>query len=104
MAIASTSKPPAKSRVSQRERREWITGYLFILPATLLIAIFGLFPIIYAIYMSVHNWRLRKGAFIGLTNVTTRMNVALGIQSQGFAASCGLPPLASPSGNVASST
>lgn len=43
-------------------------------------------------------------AFIGLTNVTTRMNVALGIQSQGFAASCGLPPLASPSGNVASST
>ena len=70
MAIASTSKPPAKSRVSQRERREWITGYLFILPATLLIAIFGLFPIIYAIYMSVHNWRIRKGAFIGLTNYT----------------------------------
>ena len=68
MAIASSSNPPRKPRVTGRERREWITGYLFILPATLLIAIFGLFPIIYAIYMSVHNWRIRKGAFIGLTN------------------------------------
>lgn len=68
MAIASTSKPPRRPRVTGRQRREWFTGYLFILPATLLIAVFGLFPIIYAVYMSVHTWRIRKGAFIGLTN------------------------------------
>lgn len=55
-------------RVSATRRREWLTGYLFVLPATLLIAVFGLFPIAYALYMSVHRWRIRKGAFIGLDN------------------------------------
>src|SRR5690606_29741171 len=73
MALASTSEHSRKPRVTGRQRREWTTGYLFILPATLLIAIFGLFPIIYAIYMSVHNWRIRKGAFIGLTNYTNTL-------------------------------
>ncbi|MEU6644254.1 carboxymuconolactone decarboxylase family protein [Saccharomonospora sp. NPDC046836] len=33
-------------------------------------------------------------AFIGLTNFMTRTNTALGIESQGFSAACGLPPLA----------
>jgi AhpD family alkylhydroperoxidase len=37
-------------------------------------------------------------ARIGTMNMTARGNVALGIRSQEFAASCGLPPLAAPSG------
>jgi ABC-type sugar transport system permease subunit len=45
---------------------EWATGYAFVLPATLVIAVFGLFPIGYAAYMSVHRWRVRRGAYIGL--------------------------------------
>ncbi len=32
---------------------------------------------------------------IGFANLTTRANVALGIESEGFATSCGLPPMAS---------
>jgi AhpD family alkylhydroperoxidase len=36
-------------------------------------------------------------ARIGTMNMTARGNVALGIRSQEFAASCGLPPLTSPS-------
>jgi len=36
-------------------------------------------------------------AFIGLANVAARMNVALGIEAQGFSAACGLAPLAQPS-------
>ncbi|MGY1710622.1 carboxymuconolactone decarboxylase family protein [Geodermatophilus sp. SYSU D00758] len=36
-------------------------------------------------------------ARIGLMNATARSNVALGIRSQEFSASCGLPPLATPS-------
>jgi AhpD family alkylhydroperoxidase len=36
-------------------------------------------------------------ARIGTMNMTARGNVALGIRSQEFAASCGLPPLATPS-------
>ncbi|MGY1720075.1 carboxymuconolactone decarboxylase family protein [Blastococcus sp. SYSU DS0552] len=36
-------------------------------------------------------------ARVGAMNLTARANVALGIRSQEFAASCGLPPLATPS-------
>ena len=36
------------------------------LPATLIIGVFGLFPIGYALYMSVHRWRIRQGSFLGL--------------------------------------
>jgi alkylhydroperoxidase family enzyme len=35
-------------------------------------------------------------AFIALANLVSRANVALGIESEGFAASCGLKPLAAP--------
>jgi alkylhydroperoxidase family enzyme len=41
---------------------------------------------------------------IGWMNVTARANIALGIEAQGFSASCGLQPLASPSADVVSST
>lgn len=53
---------------SRQERRDWLTGYLFVLPATVLIAIFGLFPIVYSVYMSLHQWRVRQGPYIGLRN------------------------------------
>jgi alkylhydroperoxidase family enzyme len=36
-------------------------------------------------------------AIIGFANLTTRPNVALGIESDGFAAACGLRPLSRPS-------
>ena len=37
-------------------------------------------------------------AFIGLANLYTRTNTAIGIESQGFSAACGLKPLAIPGG------
>jgi len=40
---------------------------------------------------------LELTARIGAMNLTARGNVALGIRSQEFSASCGLPPLAAPS-------
>ncbi|MFW3171135.1 carboxymuconolactone decarboxylase family protein [Geodermatophilus sp. CPCC 206100] len=40
---------------------------------------------------------LELTARIGTMNLTARANVALGIRSQEFSASCGLPPLAAPS-------
>jgi len=36
-------------------------------------------------------------AFVGMSNMGTRTNTALGIESQGFAAACELRPLATPS-------
>ena len=43
-------------------------------------------------------------AVIAFANFTTRPNVALGIESDGFAAACGLKPLAEPSGAVPSAS
>jgi multiple sugar transport system permease protein len=48
--------------------REQLTGYLFILPALIVILVFGLFPIIYSFYMSLFNWRVTKGAFVADKN------------------------------------
>jgi alkylhydroperoxidase family enzyme len=41
-------------------------------------------------------------AYIALANVYTRTNIAFGIEAQGFAAACGLKPLAEPSTHVGS--
>ena len=43
--------------------RDNVTGYLFIAPAMLVIIIFGLIPIGYAVYMSFHRWWVRKRGF-----------------------------------------
>jgi alkylhydroperoxidase family enzyme len=43
-------------------------------------------------------------AFIGMSNMVTRNNVALGIESQGFSAACDLNPLARPSPAVRSAS
>lgn len=47
---------------------------------------------------------LELSAFIGGANMTSRTNVALGIESEGFAAACGLKPLAEPSRQPAMAT
>lgn len=47
---------------------------------------------------------LELTAFIGFANTASRVNTALGIESQGFAEACGLRPLAAPSGAVLSTT
>ena len=52
----------------QRRIREYLTGYLMIFPATFLIFLFGIFPVGFALFVSVHKWRLRRGDFIGITN------------------------------------
>jgi alkylhydroperoxidase family enzyme len=41
-------------------------------------------------------------AWIGFSNMSTRGNVALGIEAEGFAAACDLRPLAQPTARVAS--
>src|SRR4030066_1113252 len=48
--------------------KEAITGYLYILPAFIIIGLFGLFPIGFAIYVSLFQWRINPGDYIGLSN------------------------------------
>ena len=70
MTEATISEKPQKSGLTLHKlrRREELTGYLFILPALIVILIFGLFPIIYSFYISLFNWRVTKGAFVGGKN------------------------------------
>jgi multiple sugar transport system permease protein len=71
--------PPQRKRFRWLDVQEQLTGYLFILPAVLIITIFGIFPIGYAFYMSLHRWRVRKGAIIGLENYTDALGDWTGV-------------------------
>jgi len=51
-----------------RRLKETLTAYAFILPAFLIIGIFGLFPIGFAVYVSLHQWRIKPGDYLGLDN------------------------------------
>jgi multiple sugar transport system permease protein len=53
-----------------RNLREYLTGYLFIAPAVSLIFLFGIFPVGFALYVSLHKWRIKRTDYIGLTNYT----------------------------------
>jgi len=53
---------------SGRKLREYLTGYVFIAPATILIFIFGIFPVGFALFVSLHKWRIKRTDMIGLTN------------------------------------
>ncbi|NDJ54361.1 MAG: sugar ABC transporter permease [Chloroflexi bacterium] len=70
MAVQSPSQPspPAFSGVKFRES---LTAYLFILPAVAIIALFGLFPIGYSLYMSLYDWIVQQGDFIGFEHYQT---------------------------------
>lgn len=48
--------------------REALTGYLFIAPALILIFTFGIFPVAFALYVSLHKWRIVRTDFTGLQN------------------------------------
>lgn len=73
MAVAeqNASSQPSQSFITGRRGRkirEAFQAYLFLLPGTLLLFIFSLFPIGYAFYISLHKWRIRKGEFLGFEN------------------------------------
>lgn len=50
--------------------REYVTGYLFIAPAVFLIFLFGIFPVGFALYVSLHKWRIKQSDYLGLDNYT----------------------------------
>jgi ABC-type sugar transport system permease subunit len=58
---ASESKQQIKRQsfsLNTERTRENLTGLLFVAPAMILTSVFGLFPIVFAFYMSVHRWQL----------------------------------------------
>jgi multiple sugar transport system permease protein len=57
-----------------RNLREYLTGYAFILPSIVLIFTFGLFPVGFALYVSLHKWKIKHGPFVGLNNFTSAID------------------------------
>ena len=57
-----------------RNLREYLTGYAFILPSIALIFTFGLFPVGFALYVSLHKWKIKHGPFVGLNNFTSAID------------------------------
>lgn len=56
---------------SQRERKRFLTGLLFILPSALLVAIFVLVPCFYVVYYSLTDWNgvaTSPKTFVGFKN------------------------------------
>jgi multiple sugar transport system permease protein len=51
-----------------RHLREYLTAYALIAPALLLIFTFGIFPVGFALYVSLHKWLIVRGEFRGLAN------------------------------------
>ena len=67
----SPPKPPGSGLFnSKRGRilRENLTAYLFLFPAGLLMFIFGIFPVAFAFFVSLHQWRRFPGEYRGLGN------------------------------------
>lgn len=58
------------SGYQKRQLKEYLTAYLMIAPATILIFTFGIFPVGFALYVSLHKWRIKQGEFRGLINYT----------------------------------
>ncbi len=57
-----------------RRLREYLTGYLMILPSVVLIFTFGLFPVGFALYISLHKWKIKHGPFVGFKNYASAID------------------------------
>lgn len=54
--------------VARSRRRETLRGYLYVGPAALVLGLFSLFPVGYALYVSLHRWGLTCQGYVGLAN------------------------------------
>lgn len=53
---------------NRRTLKDYLTGYAMIAPAVILIFTFGIFPVAFALYVSLFQWRIKQGQFVGLGN------------------------------------
>ena len=72
MSEITLSNSPQRLKSNKKIRwidvKEGIIGYLFVLPAFILIGVFGIFPIGFAAYVSLFQWRINPGDYTGLSN------------------------------------
>jgi len=73
---------------SKKERREWITGYLFASPFLIGFFVFTAYPMVYAVWLSFQKWNLLgEPEFVGLANfikVFTNPTAILSLYNSAF--------------------
>lgn len=94
MELTSTINRRFKSMFSGprgRDLREYLTAYLLLAPALILIFTFGIFPVGFALYVSLHKWLIIRDEFRGLANYVAAMdNLAyIGLFALGLASLAG---------------
>lgn len=68
MALAVATKGAQVSLEDRPSIRASIPAYLYLLPAVVILGLFHFLPIFYAFYISLFNWRVAQGPFVGLGN------------------------------------
>lgn len=51
-----------------RQRRETLQAFAFLAPSFIVLLVFGILPVFYAFYVSLHRWRVSRDYFLGLEN------------------------------------
>jgi multiple sugar transport system permease protein len=80
MNVATTRPIPAETRQHTRRRalRRYLPAYLFILPNFVGVLVFIVFPVLFALYMSLQNWDgVTTPRFIGIDNFRNLANDAI---------------------------
>ena len=76
MSIPWVERYPFREILSARRRRrlrEYLAAYALIAPSLLLIFTFGIFPVAFALYVSLHKWLIVRDEFRGLANYVTAL-------------------------------
>jgi len=83
MATQAVTIGERKRRFSRQRRRETLWAYAFLSPAFFFLVALILFPILFAFWISLHDWSLipRPFPFIGLGNYTEAIKDPLTIKS-----------------------
>jgi ABC-type sugar transport system permease subunit len=68
MAAVPKTRPGFFQTRQGRILQENLTAYLFLFPAGLLIFLFGIFPVAFAFFVSLHRWRRFPEEYLGLEN------------------------------------
>jgi len=78
-SVTPVSRPGLFTGRRGRRIREALQAYLFLLPGTLLLFVFNLLPVAYALYISLHKWRIQRGDFVGFDNYLRALGTPLNI-------------------------
>jgi multiple sugar transport system permease protein len=83
MATRTATQPRIQRQKSRLRRREVLWAYAFLTPAFFFLLVLVLFPILFAFWISLHDWSLipRDFPFIGIANYAEAFQDALTLKS-----------------------